>query len=327
MRRLGRRLRYWQRLVPAYLGRGASQLTFWHDQPGLNERAFTEVLGEYYQDFSQKADYPGPYDEAGIPVLDYRGSLGRQYNPIAIAQYGLGNHSLYRQQGDAERRARFLRAADWLLAHLEVNPHGSQVWNHHFDWEYREGLKAPWYSALAQGQGISLLARAYLETGAARYRDAAEAAYIPLTQEIDKGGVAYRDADSFWWLEEYLTAPPTHILNGFLWATWGVHDHAQLTHREDVGRFFEQLVATLTRNLPRYDTGYWSLYDLGNTRIPMVTSPFYHCLHIVQLRVMSRLTKEAGFVAMAERWERYLRDRRKRWRGLAVKILFKIFYY
>ena len=35
------------------------------------------------------------------------------------------------------------------------------LWEYKFDFEYHEGLKAPWRSALAQGQGISVLLRAY----------------------------------------------------------------------------------------------------------------------------------------------------------------------
>ena len=91
------KINYWRRIVPAYFGGGVSQLTFWHDHPAINDRAFNGGLAEYYQDFSQKADYPGPYDSEGVPLLDYRGKIGRQYNPIAIAQYGLGNYNLYRQ--------------------------------------------------------------------------------------------------------------------------------------------------------------------------------------------------------------------------------------
>ena len=39
--------------------------------------------------FQGKAAYAGPFDSAGVPLLDYRGDIGRQHNPIAIAQYGL----------------------------------------------------------------------------------------------------------------------------------------------------------------------------------------------------------------------------------------------
>ena len=41
----------------------------------------------------------------------------------------------------------------------------------------------------------------------------------------------------------------------------------------------------------------------------MVASPFYHQLHIVQLRVMHRLTSEEEFARVADRWESYTRSR------------------
>ena len=47
-------------------------------------------------------------------MLDYRGQIGLQYNPIAIAQYGLGNYNLFVQENSEERRRKFLAAADWL---------------------------------------------------------------------------------------------------------------------------------------------------------------------------------------------------------------------
>jgi hypothetical protein len=46
-------------------------------------------------DFEEKADYPGHYDAGGIPMLDYHGQIGLQYNPIASAQWGLGNYNLF----------------------------------------------------------------------------------------------------------------------------------------------------------------------------------------------------------------------------------------
>ncbi len=166
---IGKRINYWRRLVGAYLLPGRSQLTFWHGRPEVNLEAEPGRLGQCYMKFEGKADYPGPYDTAGIPQLDYHGSVGVQYNPIAVAQYGLGNYNLYLRSADPTRKQKFLTAADWLVDNLEVTPAGTHVWNHHFDWEYRDLLLDPWYSALAQGQGMSLLVRAHAETGDQRY--------------------------------------------------------------------------------------------------------------------------------------------------------------
>src|SRR6266571_1733721 len=96
---IGKRFHYWRRIRQAYLGGGTSQLSFWHESPEVNPNATPGTLGEYYMTFAAKADYAGPFDDDGIPLLDYRGALGRQYNPIAIAQYGLGNFNLYARTG------------------------------------------------------------------------------------------------------------------------------------------------------------------------------------------------------------------------------------
>ncbi|MGB8471769.1 MAG: D-glucuronyl C5-epimerase family protein, partial [Candidatus Sulfotelmatobacter sp.] len=215
-------LNYYRRIVSAYLLGGQSHLTFWHETPKENPNASANELGEYYMPFTEKANYEGACDSVGIPQLDYRGKIGRQYNPIAIAQYGLGNYNLLRRTGSAEYRNKFLQVADWLVLHLEKNQQGLAVWNHNFDWEYRDTLRAPWYSALAQGQAISLLVRAHQlakkKSGDTRYLDAAQQALASFFKPVAEGGVTFTDQQGDVWFEEYIVSPPTHILNGFIWA-------------------------------------------------------------------------------------------------------------
>jgi heparosan-N-sulfate-glucuronate 5-epimerase len=320
-------LSYYRRIVSAYLLGGESHLTFWHETPTENPNANAGELGEYYMLFAEKANYAGTYDGAGIPQLDYHGKIGRQYNPIAIAQYGLGNYNLFRRSGAPDRRKKFLRVADWLVQHLEPNPQGLAVWNHYFDWEYRDTLRAPWYSALAQGQGISVLVRAHKESGDAQYLDAAQRALAGFFKPVTQGGVAFIDDHGDIWFEEYLVSPPTHILNGFIWAAWGVYDYFLSMRDSSAQDLFAHAVQTLARNLDRYDLGFWSLYEQSGTRLPMVASSFYHQLHIVQLRVMHRLTGEDKFLRVADRWESYGRSRSKRTRALCYKGVFKLCYY
>jgi hypothetical protein len=134
------RLQYFRRIFHSYLLPGASQLTFWHETPQVNPNEHTDELGEYYMLFAQKADYSGPFDSAGVPMLDYHGQIGRQYNPIAIAQWGLGNYNAFRrgqnQNKNDDRKNKFLLASEWLRSHLEQNSWDVWVWNHNFDWEY-----------------------------------------------------------------------------------------------------------------------------------------------------------------------------------------------
>jgi hypothetical protein len=317
------KLAYWRRVFQAYVAGGNSHLTFWHERPAANERSRFEALGPYYMTFADKAGYPGPFDERGVPLLDYRGSIGRRYNPIAIAQYGLALQNRGRE-GDRER---FLAQADWLRDNLERNPKGVRVWNHHFDFEYRETLRSPWYSGLAQGQGISLLARAHAENGDARYLEAMRAAYEAFEREIEDGGVLRRESSGDVWIEEYIVDPPTHILNGFIWALWGVWDYHLSLREARAKDLFERCVATLERNLDRYDTGLWSLYELSGNALPMVASRFYHRLHVVQLEILARMTGRAAFGARARKWAAYAERPLNRGVSLAQKCAFKLLYY
>jgi hypothetical protein len=302
---LATRLDYFRRVFAAYLTGQNSHLTFWHETPKVNSNLRVDRLGEYYMTFFSKADYPGPHDASGTPLLNYHGRVGRQYNPIAIAQYALGNYNLYcravppgtlpvfapktggvpiRPEAVScpplpdDRRARFLHAAKWLLTNLEENQYGLSVWNHHFDWHYRTPLKAPWYSGLAQGQGLSVLLRAHLLTCLPQYLEAAHRVIRTFRIPVQEGGVTYLDESGYVWFEEAIVAPPTHILNGFLWAAWGIYDYWLRTGEPEARKLFDEAVRTLRDHLADYDTGYWSLYEHSGTALPMLASPYYHRL-------------------------------------------------
>jgi hypothetical protein len=321
------RFNYYRRIVAAYLTSRPSQLTFWHEVPAVNPNWAPGELGEYYMTFHEKADYPGPYDRAGVPLLNYHGAIGCQYNPIAIAQYGLGNWNFFKQRKDPVREEKFLTSADWLAANLERNSHGLPVWHHHFDWDYRTMLKAPWFSGLAQGQGVSVLVRAYRHTGNQHYLQAAHDAFRSFLKPIEEGGVVHYDGAGDPWFEEYIVDPPTHILNGLIWALWGVYDFFLMSANPVAWDLFAETIRTLVANLHRYDTGSWSLYDLPGTRIQNRASPYYHELHIVQLLILSRLTGHETFQAFADRWQAYQASYTKRLQALAWKSAFKLLHY
>ncbi len=90
---------------------------------------------------------------------------------------------------------------------------------------------------------------------------------------------------------------------------------------------FEAAIETLRMNLKRYDLGFWSLYEQSGTWLPMLASPFYHRLHIVQLKVMNRITGDEIFNTYATKWEDYSRERSNRLRALCYKCAFKLCHY
>jgi len=216
---------------------------------------------------------------------------------------------------------------DWLVEHLEEHRDGLRVWMHHFDWEYFRALKAPWYSGLAQGQGLSLLARIHKHTNAAKYRDAAEQAFAPLLVSTTDGGTLHIDKNQHWWIEEYICDPPTHILNGFIWALWGVLDYEQLTNDKRAADLLAESLRTLDACLEQFDCRYWSRYDLAPTRRPNLASWFYHRLHIVQLDILHRLTGNETFAHCRDKWKTYADNRVCRARAFVGKTLFKLLYF
>jgi hypothetical protein len=326
------RIKYWRRLFSAYMTPSSSQLTFWHDSPTIepaisNTKDSTE-LGPYYMRFTQKANYESLLDPNGVPMLDYRGAIGPQYNPIAISQYALGNHTLWLETKDNQHLSKSINACNWLIENLEPNEQGVPVWQHNFDFEYVETLRAPWYSGLAQGQGISALLRCHDATKEAKYLEGATLAFKSLTLELNAGGVMHSDGDDLW-IEEYMVSTPTHILNGFMWAMWGVRDYEISTGDSTARDIWNRCVATLQNNLPEFDIGYWSLYDqsAGRGRLKMITSGFYHRLHIVQLQVMWQLTKNETFHQYSQDWHAYTGSRAIRTRAKIVKAIFKLLRY
>lgn len=318
---------YFERVIYAYFLKRDSQLCFWHEQPEINLNAFEKENKEYYMTFFDKANYQGPFDKSGIPLLNYYGKIGKQYNPIAIAQYALGHCNLYFNTKRKCHLDVFLKQADWLVENIKGNEFGIPVWLHNFDWEYKEILRNPWYSGLAQGVAISALVRAYKTTKDEKYLDTADKAYLAFENDINKGGVVYWDKKGSPWIEEYILNPPTHILNGFIWALWGVYDYLLLLKAKNAGILWENCLETLTRNLEKFDIGYWSLYDLSKTKIKNLASPFYHKLHTVQLEVLYRLSKIEIFKEFSQKWRRYLDCKFNKCRAYWNKAIFKLLYF
>jgi len=320
------RLTYWRRILKVYLTQKKGYLSFWHERPAVGDFD-PKSIGGYYMTFHDKARYGGPRDENGTILFDYFFDIGRQYNPLAIAQYGLGNFNLYLETGDQKYLEETRIQAEWLVENLEENEKGIPVWKHKFRWHYKTYLESGWYSAHSQGTGISLLARMYRETKDERYKETAIKAFRSLDILIKEGGTKFTDEEGLVWLEEYVIHPPTHILNGFLWALWGVWDFYLLSGDESSKKLFNACVKTLETKLERYDVGFWSRYDLSRQALPMIASPFYHKLHIVQLKVMHGITGKEIFERYAEKFERYERNWIKRKSAFFMKALFKIFYF
>jgi hypothetical protein len=319
---------YYKRIFNAYLFYTNSNVSFWHTGLKTNSIENSGRIGRYYMNFEEKTRYDGPFDEDDIPMLDYKGKLGLQYNPNAIAQYAMGFYDLYLDTKENKYKEIFLKQADWFVKNIRVTGDGTGLWEYNFDFEYHKGLKAPWRSALAQGQGISVLARAFDLTKNQIYLRAATKAFRSFEQEIDKpGGVTFTDEKGCVWFEELIFHPPTHVLNGFIWAMWGVYDYYLVTKNQKAKQLFDAAVKTLEDNIHRFDIGFWTVYHLHKTMIPMAASPYYQRLHIVQLQAMYAITGKKIFEEYARKWQRYYSKKLYRYTAVVIKCIFKLFYY
>ena len=242
---------------------------------------------------------------------------------VAQVQWGLGCFERY-LSGDGDR---WLAGALQLGRYLvQAQEHGGRYeggWLHRFVFPHTYPLVGPWLSAMAQGQGASLLVRLYAETADESFADAAQRALRPLKVPVSAGGtVASLGGRPF--LEEYPTDPPSFVLNGTFFALWGLQDVALALDDKQARTMFEDALDVLALELGRWDTGYWSRYDLFPHSVSNLANPFYHRLHITLLRAMQRVAPRSEFSAAIARFEDYASRRRNVAHAYCHKSVFRL---
>jgi hypothetical protein len=260
-------------------------------------------LRHYYIDFSDskylymRNNPEIPYDGKGIPlhrIFDY--------HPVFISQYALGAYEYYLKTEDKAARQSLLACADWLADNLkEYN--GLFFWEYTQDFKYGEDtLKAPWFSAMVQGEGASVLLRAYYETNKEIYLQAAKKAIEPILVSMEEGGVSDVKGDHVF-PQEYPATPPSDVLNGSIFAFMGVYEYYRATGDPRIKQYCDKIIDTYLNVIDDYDTGYWSLY--GRRPKYAVATAKYHTLHIAQLKALYLLTGEEKFNKYALLFETY----------------------
>jgi heparosan-N-sulfate-glucuronate 5-epimerase len=251
-------------------------------------------LGAYFYDMAAELAQGWSYDADGI-VLTPNGS-DLEYNTVDISQYALGYYGLWWTTGSVANRTGFLHYADWMVDHQSSSGlwlYTYQVWT----------IKPPWHSALAQGQAISVLVRAWDMTQNQKYLTAATAAMRTFSKPYADDGVAsYEGSDTFY--EQYDPSFMPHVLNGFMFALIGLNEYHAMVGDAESGRLFDAGATTLARNLHRWDSGSGMYYNLATP--PLVASGLYAGIHVAELQEMWRLTGNPTFHTYAARWASYL---------------------
>jgi hypothetical protein len=274
-------------------------------------------LRGYYIDFRPKT-----LSESGWPPAWLR--PGTSFVPLA--QLALGHFEIFLAEGDEESLHLARLACDHLVAtqvRADGDPHDGG-WQHTFPYRHRADMRPPWLSAMSQGQAASLLLRVHAETGDDAYVETAVRALRPFRRTVEEGGVVARLAGGGLFPEEYPTVPASHVLNGGVFALWGVRDVAETLGDADAKSLHRDLLEGVTRAAHRFDLGWWSRYDLYPERPVNVASSFYHHLHVSQLRALHALYGHPLFLQLADRFTAYERRRTLQARAFVRKVAYRL---
>ncbi|MDR7866265.1 MAG: D-glucuronyl C5-epimerase family protein [Sporomusaceae bacterium] len=261
-----------------------------------------------------------PKDDAGIPIKVYE-SVGKQYNPTRVAAYGLANWNCFRKTNQTHYRECFMRSVDWFAAQDDG------LWRYLFD---LEGVRAPWISCMAQGEGISILARAYIMQQQPDFLAIAERALSPFQTDVAQGGVrSFLDSGDLFFEEFPGNRYAKNVLNGFLYAVVGIIELKRISTLSIISDLLAQLTNTLERNIHRWDLGYWSAYDLNNEREAgprNACTAAYNSLHIAQLFYLSQALDSRILGEYAAKWNRYHDSQLCRIKAVAAKVKYRLLY-
>ncbi|GAB4295008.1 MAG: hypothetical protein Kow0098_16970 [Ignavibacteriaceae bacterium] len=293
---------------------------YWNSITKCNIEEKPVFAGKYYLNFISKYDYPLDFDQNGIPLYRKK-NMKSEYHPIVIAQYALGIYEKLNYTGTGKNSLinKFLTQADWFRNNL-IEVKSKYYWYINYDIpEYK--IISPWYSAMAQGEAVSVLVRAFILTGEKDYLSTSEKAIQVFFSDVKDGGVVnYFDKHIIY--EEYPSPERTvGVLNGFIFSLFGIFDLYLATKNHSYHRLFQKGADSLKDLLEVYDMEYWSQYYLFDHPQKYPASFTYHKLVIEQLKVLHILTGEKIFSEYSDKWNIYSRKLINRIRVLLHKLL------
>jgi D-glucuronyl C5-epimerase C-terminus len=223
-------------------------------------------------------------DDDGV-VYRWFPNLGFEFHPLA--SFGALNSAAAAQDSEKTKVL-----ADALVA--RAIPRDSRlIW----EYQFKFGIgRPPWASGLAQAVAAQALARsaALLDDaaiGAAAVR--AFASVSPLTTKLSSGP----------WIRLYGFNSEI-VLNAQLQAVLSLFEYAQSTEDAKAGALVQQLSSTAQKLFPRFDTGDWSLYELGGG----YASKSYEKFVTDLLQKLAAKTGDPFWVTTSQRFHAYFYD-------------------
>ena len=248
---------------------------------------------------------PAPGGRVRLPgdsiVYSYRPPYGMQVHPLGtigkLNALATTCTDAGRRRGWRCRRAALLAAADRLV---EVSvPAGPTL---RFEYLFGFGGGRPgWVSAMTQATGAQALARTAAISGERRYAASARAAYRALTRPVPRGAAVMGDDGRIAHFAMYSFRPQMRVLNGEEQSLIGVADFARITGDRVAAGIARRGARELATRLPAFDTGAWTLYDLGGAEADLN----YHRLAARFAKGVCTRALARGFCPAAARFARY----------------------
>ena len=219
----------------------------------------------------------------------------RVYSPGNLAEAGIRYVDGYVRTGDLAYLGRAVVRAKKLISLSRLSG-GARYFPYTFDYAM-ERLKAPWYSAYSQGFALSLFVRLYRVTALQAWAERARETAMSFRRlgRVTRPWVAYV-VNKRLWLEEYPSATPSHVLNGFNFALFGLYDYERLT-RDPAAR---DLLRGALRTMRSFGTtfrvpGGISYYDL----VHRTRHAHYHVIHTWQIRTLAAISGDSWYRSLA----------------------------
>lgn len=257
--------------------------------------------------------------ENGIPEMVGFKKLGYFSYPITVSLYGIYELQLYKKTSDESHRESAIRCAKWLIENADLSREEVRWW-YNFRNDFLN-IEPPWLCGY--GQALSAWLLFSLRDFEGQWEEIAYKALNPLFIPFENGGLSNK-INGYCFLEEYPSDPPSATLNGFMYILLVLHAFYETGYNK-VESFFFSNIESLAMNLYRYDTGFWSLYDLW--KIKRLASLEYHWIHLYQLNLLYKITGIKEFLECYNRWTVYWKSSNCRFFRLVNKVKEKIRIY
>lgn len=291
------------------LSAGASHQGF-----GVSGYTTTPVTPDFYASTARTlVDLDDPaVDSDGALISQMTHGRGPGYHPVALAQYGLAALGSFQLTGDPEYLRRAEATAHKLLDGATATDDGA-LWfaypfEHSLHGDESMTLSAPWYSGMAQGQGLSLFVRLAETSSDPAWAKAADQTFLTF-QPGEQGSespegpwFAHVDSGGCLWFEEYVgSVEPTQVVNGHIYAMYGVADYFRLTQDPTAAELFDGAATTVVQSFATYRApGDVSYYCAAQYCKDAEWQPgSYHRGVVRQLETLSLMTSDRTFLDRA----------------------------